>query len=409
MGSLYCFNVVHPVARTLARGPQRMVRGRVRSRSPDARRWTVAVAPRPYDTRMYAVIMAGGGGTRLWPLSRADKPKPFLPLVGEATLLQATVARLAPLIEPRDVYIVTDGRYGPLVREQLPDLPTGNILAEPMGRNTAAAVAYAAAAIDRPADEVMVVLPADHAIADEAGFRASLAAAAERAASGDLVTLGITPTGPETGYGYVLSTGDATVVGDRSSWRVERFVEKPSVERATELLAGGRASWNAGIFVWRRGAVLAGLRAHAPDILGDLETALAAGPDALVAAYPGVRATSIDYALMEPASVQGVVAVVPTDVGWSDLGSWAALLEARAPEAAGGVVSHATDGADVIAVGGHDVLVHAAGGRLVAVVGLGDVIVVDTPDALLVVARDAAQDVKKVVDALAVQGRRDRL
>jgi mannose-1-phosphate guanylyltransferase len=358
---------------------------------------------------MYAVIMAGGGGTRLWPLSRADKPKPFLPLVGDATLLQRTVRRLAPLIEPRDIYVVTDGRYGPIVREQLPDLPTANILAEPMGRNTAAAVAYAAAAIDRPLDAVMVVLPADHAIADEAGFRASLASAAARATGGDLVTLGITPTGPETGYGYVLSTGEATEAAGSASWRVERFVEKPTVERAQELLAGGRASWNAGIFVWRRGSVLDGLRAHAGDILADLETALAAGPDALVAAYPSVRATSIDYALMEPASVAGMVAVVPTDVGWSDLGSWAALLEARGEEAAAGVATQVAAGADVIAVGGHDVLVHAAGGRLVAVVGLGEVIVVDTPDALLVVAKDAAQDVKKVVDALTAQGRRDRL
>jgi len=363
----------------------------------------------PYDTRMYAVIMAGGGGTRLWPLSRADKPKPFLPLVGEATLLQATVARLSPLIEPADVYVVTDGRYAALVREQLPAVPAANLLAEPMGRNTAAAVAYAAAAIDRPADEVMVVLPADHAIVDESGFRASLAAAAVRAVSGDLVTLGITPTGPETGYGYVLSTGEPTDAGDRVSWRVERFVEKPTVARARELLAGGRASWNAGIFVWRRGSVLDGLRTHAADILETLEAAIAGGPGAIVAAYPSVRATSIDYALLEPASVQGVVAVVPTDVGWSDLGSWAALLDARGAQAAAGVVTHLAEGADVIAVGGHDVLVHAAGGRLVAVVGLGDVIVVDTPDALLVVAKDAAQDVKQVVDALAAQGRRDRL
>ncbi len=358
---------------------------------------------------MYAVIMAGGGGTRLWPLSRADKPKPFLPLVGETTLLQATVARLAPLIEPADVYIVTDGRYGAIVREQLPDVPAANILAEPMGRNTAAAVAFAAVAIARPMDEVMVVLPADHAIADEAGFRASLVAAAVRAESGDLVTLGITPTGPETGYGYVLSTGAPVAVGDRASWRVDRFIEKPTVERATELLAGGRASWNAGIFVWRRGSVLDGLRSHARDILDALEAAIAGGPEAIGAAYPSVRATSIDYALMEPASAEGVVAVVPTDVGWSDLGSWAALLEARGPEAADRVVTQVLDGAEVIVVGGHDVLVHAAGGRLVVVVGLGDVIVVDTPDALLVVAKEAAQDVKKVVDTLAAQGRRDRL
>ncbi len=358
---------------------------------------------------MYAVIMAGGGGTRLWPLSRADRPKPFLPLDGDVTLLQRTVRRLVPLVAPRDVYIVTDARHAALVGEQLPDVPADNILAEPTGRNTAAAVAYAAAAIDRPADEVMVVLPADHAIADEAGFRTALAAAAGRAARGDLVTLGIAPSGPETGYGYVLATGPAEDAHGSPSFRVERFVEKPTVERARELLAGGRASWNAGIFVWRRDALLDGLRAHAPDILGDLESAIAAGPEEVVARYPTVRATSIDYALMEPASLAGSVAVVPTDVGWSDLGSWSALLEARGADASSGVATQIAGGADVIAVGGRDVLVHAAGGRLVAVVGLEGAIVVDTPDALLVVARDAAQDVKKVVDALAADGRRDRL
>ncbi len=351
---------------------------------------------------MYAVIMAGGGGTRLWPLSRAARPKPFLPLLGETTLLQATVARLAPLIAPADVYVVTDGRYAPYIRAQVPAIPAGNILAEPVGRNTAAAVAYAAAAIARPPDEVMVVLPADHRIADAAGFRSALAAAAARAAGGALVTLGIDPTGPETGYGYVLATGDPETIDGRIAWRVERFVEKPDVERARALLAGGRASWNAGIFVWRRDAVLDGLGAHAPDIL-DAIAAVADDPAALAAAYPAIRSTSIDYALLEPASLLGRVAVVPVDVGWSDLGSWAALLEARAGEGEAGVVADAEDGAEVLAIGSRSVLVHAAGARLVAVVGLEDVVVVDTPDALLVLSRDAAQDVKKVVDALAAR------
>jgi mannose-1-phosphate guanylyltransferase/mannose-6-phosphate isomerase len=378
---------------------------------------------------MYAVIMAGGGGTRLWPLSRSARPKPFLPLVGETTLLQATVARLAPLIVSGDVYIVTDGRYADLVREQLPDLPEANILAEPLGRNTAAAVALAALAIDRPASEVMAVLPADHRIADPEGFRAALAAAAERAAGGDLVTLGITPSGPETGYGYVLATGDARPVLGMPSYRVERFVEKPSVERASQLLASGHASWNAGIFVWRRDAVTTGLERHAADIMDPLRAALAAGGAALAATYPTLRSTSIDYALLEPTSLEGHVAVIPAEVGWSDLGSWAALLEARSADAAAGradaagghdasardetlgtgVVGHTDAGSEVISVGSRDVLVHAVGGRLVVVVGLADVIVVDTPDALLVCARDAAQDVKRVVDALAAEGRRDRL
>jgi mannose-1-phosphate guanylyltransferase/mannose-6-phosphate isomerase len=358
---------------------------------------------------MYAVILAGGGGTRLWPLSRAARPKPFLRLLGDRTLLQATVARIAPLIMARDVYVVTDSRYAAVVREQLPEVPEANLLLEPVGRNTAAAVALAAEAIDRPADEVMCVLPADHGVADEQVFRDALAAAGMRAARGDLVTLGIQPSGPQTGYGYVLATGEPEIAGDRETYRVERFVEKPSVERATQLLAGGRAWWNAGIFVWRRDAARAGLAAHASDILEQVRAALAAGPGGLTEAYPSLRATSIDYALLEPASLEGQVAVVPARAGWSDLGSWAALLDALGGSGADGVVDRVEAGSDLLAIGSRDVLVHATGGRLVAIVGLSDAIVVDTPDALLVCARDAAQDVKRVVDELTTTGRRDRL
>src|SRR6478752_1489345 len=173
--------------------------------------------------------MAGGGGTRLWPLSRRDRPKPFLPLLDGGSLLQATVARLAPMVEPRDVYLVTDARYATIIEEQLPEVPRENVIGEPVGRNTAAA-------IDRPGDDIMVVLPADHQIADEAGFRAALAEAGRAAAGGSLVTLGITPTGPETGYGYVVATaepasGPAAGGADMSTaLRVERFEEKPRSE-----------------------------------------------------------------------------------------------------------------------------------------------------------------------------------
>jgi mannose-1-phosphate guanylyltransferase/mannose-6-phosphate isomerase len=354
---------------------------------------------------MYAVIMAGGGGTRLWPLSRMARPKPFLPLLGDRTLLQATVARLAPLIEPHDVFVVTDARYASIVHEQVPEVPTGNLLPEPMGRNTAAAVAYAAAAIDRPADEVMVVLPADQRITDEAGFRAALAAAAARAGSGDLVTLGIAASRPETGYGYVVATGDPVAFGGLPTFRVERFVEKPTLARAEELIASGRASWNGGIFVWRRDVVRDGLARHAPDIWEVVTAAVAGGAGAVAAAYPGVRSTSIDYALLEPASAEGQVAVVPASVGWSDLGSWDALLGTA--DDTDGV--RAEGHGEVIAVGGVRTLVRADGDRLVVVVGLRDMVVVDTPDALLVCAADAAQDVKQVVERLAAEGRTERL
>ncbi|MBX3029501.1 MAG: mannose-1-phosphate guanylyltransferase [Chloroflexi bacterium] len=357
---------------------------------------------------MYAVIMAGGGGTRLWPLSRRARPKPFLPLLGDRSLLQATVARLSPLIEPSDVYVVTDARYAGLIAEQVPEVPVGNLLPEPVGRNTAAAVAYAVAAIDRPPDDVMVVLPADQRITDEPGFRDALASAGARAAAGDLVTLGITASGPETGYGYVVATGAPSDAAGMPSYRVERFVEKPDVDRARALLAAGNASWNAGIFVWRRDAVRAELAASAADILDAVESAVAGGPDAIAAAYPSIRSTSIDYALLEPASARERVAVVPAAVGWSDLGSWSALLDAAKVDGAE-VEVHVDGPGEVVAVGSGTTLVHGADGRLIALVGVRDLVVVDTPDALLVCGADAAQDVKQVVDRLTADGRADLL
>ncbi len=352
--------------------------------------------------------MAGGGGTRLWPLSRSRRPKPFLPLLeGDRTLLEAGVGRLAPLIAPEDVYIVTDARYAPLVEEVAPQVPAANIIGEPFGRNTAAAVALMAHAIDRPADEVMVVLPADQAVQDEDGFRTALAAAAERAAEGDLVTLGVEPTEPSTGYGYVRATGEAAEHGGRPTYRVERFEEKPTPERARELIASRSAFWNAGIFVWQRSAAIDGLEAYSADISGPIRdwcagsvpTGEAGWPGAALAeTYRDLRDTSIDYALLEPASLESRVAVVPVSVGWSDLGSWSALRDQRASD--GGAVLSTEGDARVIDIGGTDVLVHAAGGRTVATVGLEDVIVVDTPEALLVISADAAQDVKKVVNLL---------
>jgi mannose-1-phosphate guanylyltransferase len=357
---------------------------------------------------MYAVIMAGGGGTRLWPLSRRARPKPFLPLIDGRSLLQGTVSRLRPLILPDDVYVVTEERYAGLCREQLPEVPAANVLAEPFGRNTAAAVALAAAAIDRAPDEVMVVLPADHRIADDEGFRQALAAAAERAASGDLVTLGIEPTGPETGYGYVVASGAPSAPDGGRARNVERFEEKPPPQRARALLETGRVYWNAGIFVWRRDALLAGLERHAPAILEPLRRALSAGAD-LRSAYEEIRPQPIDVALMEPASLEGGVAVVPADVGWSDLGSWAALKDALAEEGSDRVVTIGPSASAAMDVRSRNVLVHAGSGRLVATIGLENVVVVDTSDALLILSPEAAQDVKQIVDRLAAEGREDLL
>ena len=357
---------------------------------------------------MYAVVLAGGGGTRLWPLSTPECPKPFLRLIGDETLIQRTVARLAPLVAPADVYVVTDRRYLDLARSQLPAIPPANFLGEPMGRNTAAAVALAAEAIARPANEVMLVLPADAHIADEAGLRAALAVAGEVASGGSLVTMGVTPDRPETGYGYVLARRPACGVGGRETFAVDRFVEKPTVERARELIASGLASWNAGIFVWTRATVRDRLARHAPEIVGPIRAICSSGRDEdLDLAYPSLRATSIDYAVMEPASLEGAVAVVPMDVGWSDLGSWSALRDAwqaaasrdeaaLAPKVASGAVGRGNRRD----LGSSESLV-LAGDRLVVTIGLRDIIVVDAPEALLVCSAEHSQEVRGIAEEMA--------
>jgi len=362
---------------------------------------------------VYAVVLAGGGGTRLWPLSTPERPKPFLRLLGDESLIQRTVARLAPLIGPEDVFVVTDRRYLPLLADQLPDVPAANLIGEPMGRNTAAAVALAAEAIARPDDEIMLVLPADSHIADEAGFREALAVAEEVSRSGSLVTLGVTPDRPETGYGYVLALPPARQVRGHPTFAVDRFVEKPTVARAQELLATGLASWNAGIFAWTRAAIRDQLSRHAPDIVDPIRAVCAGagagaadlGAAGLDGAYASLRATSIDYAVMEPASLDGVVAVVPIDVGWSDLGSWAALRDVWVADAAARAGSNTlASGSEGLGnrrdIGSRGSLV-LAGDRFVATIGLRDVIVIDTPDALLVCAADRSQDVRQIAEEFA--------
>ena len=310
---------------------------------------------------MYAVILAGGGGTRLHPLSRPEHPKPFLPLVTGETLLQGTVARLAGVTG--DVTIVTDRRYERLVRTQLPGV---SMLLEPLGRNTAAAIALAALAIDRPDDEVMLVLPADQTVEKPAVFAGVLRDAAEGLAAGafgiddPLVTLGIQVDRPATEYGYLipdLARGEP--VHGLQAYPLRRFEEKPKLAHAEELMRQPGVAWNAGIFLWRRRAIRATLQRYT-GLLQSLGP-MVASPQMLDRAYESIqRAVSIDYAVMESAASNGSVVMAAMDVGWSDLGSWSALPAAIGARGSGAVVQ----AGETVNVEVDDLVVRRVAGRL---------------------------------------------
>lgn len=352
---------------------------------------------------MYVVILAGGGGTRLWPLSRPERPKPFLPLLGEGSLLQRTVQRLEPLVDRADVTVVTEGRYVPLVRDQLPGI---RAIAEPMGRNTAAAIALAAAVIDRPEDEVMAVLPADHAIVQEEMFVAVLQGAS-RLAEGSfeieepLVTLGIQPTHPSTDFGYLVpDIGRGERLAGLQAYPLRAFEEKPAESRARELFETPGVAWNAGMFLWRRRAILAALERYTSlmTVIGPA----ASSELALRMAYERVHPISIDYAVMEGAAGDHRVVMAAMEVGWSDLGNWTALLEALAGPGGTSARGRVVQSGDRVELGPDDLLVHAANGHLEIARGPQERIVIDGPSAHLA---DAASIEPAVAELLARVGR----
>lgn len=352
--------------------------------------------------RGFCVVMAGGRGTRFWPLSRAARPKQLLPLAGGRTLLRETCARLFPLVGPERILVVTNAAQAAATAAELPELPAGRIVAEPVGRNTAACAALGVLLAERIAGPGPVaLLPADHLIPDGDILRDQLAAAfAHATATGAAVTFGIPPTRPETGFGYIetgAGTGDGPLPG-------LRFVEKPDAPTAAAWLAGGRHLWNSGIFVWESGAFVRALDAHLPGLTARLAPAVAAHGTAgfaaaLAAAYADCPSVSIDVGVME--KLAGF-AVVRAAFRWSDLGSWNAWGE-LAPELPGGNRGEA----EVYAVGASGNIVHAPG-RTVALVGVAGLVVVETPDALLVCRADDAQRLKEVI-ALLESGRRDDL
>ncbi|MEB2285820.1 MAG: sugar phosphate nucleotidyltransferase [Myxococcales bacterium] len=332
--------------------------------------------------------MAGGSGTRFWPRSRRLVPKQLLPVLGSRSLLQETVARLCRIVPRSQILIVTHRDHAAAVSAQLPELPRRNVLREPIARNTAPCLALAALEIERrAAGATFVALPADHAIGDARAFRATiLEALAWARAEPAAVTIGIRPTGPETGYGYIAL---GARVGGKTA-RVRAFVEKPDAARARRFVASGRYLWNSGMFAWRASTLLTLMDEFVPEITGPLRRAMAQPPAkrarALARAYVGLPAISIDYGVMEHARD---VLVVAGDFGWSDVGSWTALaaLDGAAPER------------EVVSVDAERAVVFGDG-RLVAIVGIDDVIVVDTPDAILVCHRERAQDVRRVVEEL---------
>lgn len=352
------------------------------------------------DERIIPVILCGGAGTRLWPLSRLARPKQLLALTGEATLLQLAAERVrAPgLFHPP--WLIAGAPQAPAIAAQLGSAMLGLVILEPVARNTAPAIALAA--LRAAPDALLLVTPSDHLIRDAAAFRDAVARGVPAARDGRIVTFGMTPDRPETGFGYV-QRGER--IGD-GVFEAARFVEKPDRETAQTYLAAGGYDWNGGLLLFRADAMVEALRAHAPDVLAAAEAALAGSseedgclrPDA--AAFAAAPTISIDYAVMEKAAR---VALVPLDAGWSDIGSWDALHQVSVPDEDGNVAH-----GQAVMAGSKGCLIRSEG-PLIAAVGVEDLVIVATRDAVLVMRRGESQRVREVVEALKAQGRDELL
>jgi len=364
-------------------------------------------------SHFYPVILAGGRGTRFWPLSRKKRAKQLLALDGEHTMIQQTVSRLLPLAPARKFWIITNQDLRPAILKQLPKLPKAQVLAEPVGRNTAPAVGLAAFLLLRQhPDAVIGMFPSDHVIGDEKSYRATIKRAIEIAAAGEnIVVLGIKPHRAETGYGYIEVggplDGPRPGVHGPHALRVRRFTEKPDSEKAAEFVAAGNYFWNSGMFLWSARTLANALHQHLPETASLLEEIAADFNKRTFAAtfrklYPKCENISIDYAVLEPRSAKGEQAgnifCLPADFGWNDLGSWTALHEhhvARSAPPAGNLIYG--DKTFVLNARGNYV---QAPGKFTALVGVEDLVVVETDDALLITTRQRAQDVGKVVKYL---------
>lgn len=352
-----------------------------------------------------AVIMAGGSGERFWPQSRSARPKQFLSLTSDGeTMIQKTIGRLAPLVDKEDIFIVTNRKYIGLVKEQLPDIPAENILAEPAARNTAPCIGLAAGIIAKKygEDTVMLVLPSDHLIKFNSMFINTLRQAVSVAESdNNLVTIGITPTYPETGYGYInFSDTETSYPG---AYNVVRFVEKPNIELAKQYVNSGEYLWNSGMFVWKTSSILMNLREFLPETTASLEKiAECYGTDrfesVLEEIFPKVESKSIDFGVMEHAKN---IFTIPGNFGWDDVGSWLALERINPTNEFGNMVK-----GDVISIQTKNSTI-IGGKRLIATIGIDELIVVDTDDAILICSKENTQDVKKVIEHLKICNRNE--
>ncbi len=346
--------------------------------------------------RLYALVLSGGAGTRLWPRSRRKKPKQFLDLTGEQTMLQDTVARVSEIIPLERIFVAAPPEHRALIHEQLPELRSDHVVVEPYPRGNAAAIGLAMAALQAfDPEAVVAVLPSDHVITKKQAFRDVLIAATAAAEAGYLVTLGIQPERPDTGFGYIEAGEVIPVDAKIPVRRVKRFIEKPKREAAERMLAEGGHFWNAGMFVWRVSEILAAYREHLPRTaaaIGALGAAVGTPryESVLAEVWEETDRTTIDYGIAEKA---GNVAVVPADIGWHDVGDWARLSDLRAGD------SGSWSAGEHIEVDGTGSYIYAPG-KTVVTIGLSDLVVVETEDVLLVAAKGQAGAVKQVVDRL---------
>jgi len=356
---------------------------------------------------MYAVIMAGGKGTRFWPRSRQKRPKQLLNIVGQRSMLQQTVARISGLLPSENILVVAGEGHGAEVRNQLAELPAENIILEPVGRNTAACIGLAALLVQhRDPSAVMVVLPADHLITDEDLFLATLRAAVAMARRQPaLITLGIRAISPETGYGYIEAGEQVDTIQNHSFYRVSSFQEKPDEKRAEKFLQAGNFYWNSGMFVWQAGAILEALKSYLPGLFADLQKLQPfMGPGELdrgiARIYPDLESISIDYGVMEKANN---VLMLPADFGWNDLGTWASMAQVWPQDD-----QHNVYQGDIMAQDSQGNVVYSRQ-KLCVLLGVDDLIVVDTDDALLVCPVGRAQDIGKILDVMRQKGMEEYL